>query len=163
MIFTNKHVIVAMLVAPILAIFAWFGVDMIVSETPFEPVAGQSYKLVEKPNCRWASGECELKNNNFEIRITAEKTGAGQRDVILESTHPIDGVKFAVFKSSPEVIDRETAPADMRALDDSGQKWALIIDEPRSELARFRLALKANESTFYGEVSTTFMWPEQKQ
>lgn len=163
MIFTNKHVIVAMLVAPILAIFAWFSVDMMVAETPFEPVAGESYKLVEKPNCRWASGECELKNNNFEIRMTAAQSGQGQRDVILESSHPVDGVKFAVFKASPETIDRETTPVDMQALDDSGQKWGLIIEEPRSELARFRLALKASESTFYGEVSTTFMWPERKK
>ena len=163
MIFTNKHVIVAMLVAPILAIFAWFSIDMMVSETPFEPVAGETYKLVEKPNCRWASGECELKNNNFEVRMVAEKIGDGQREVSLESSHPLDGVKFAIFKSAPETVDRESTPTDMRPLDDSGLKWGLTIEEPRSELARFRLALRANEAMFFGEVSTTFMWPERKK
>ena len=162
MIFTNKHVIVAMLVAPILAIFAWFGVDMMVAETPFEPVAGETYKLVEKPNCRWASGECELKNNNFEIRLTAEDAGGGQRDIALQASHPLQGVKFAVFKSSPETIDRESEPADMEQLDQDGLKWGLIIEEPRSELARFRLAIKSGDSLFFGETSTTFMWPENK-
>ena len=162
MIFTNKHVIVAMLVAPILAIFAWFGVDMMVAETPIEPVAGETYRLVEKPNCRWASGECELKNNNFEVRITANDTGGGQRDIVLESSHPLRGVKLAVFQSAPETIDRESEPADMQSLDQNSQKWGLIIEEPLSELARFRIAIKAEDSLFFGETSTTFMWPEKK-
>lgn len=163
MVFTNKHVLVAMLVAPILAIFAWFSVDMMVSEAPLEPVAGESYKLVEKPNCRWSSGLCELKNNNFEIKITADEIGGSQRDIVLTSSHPLEGVKFAVFKSSPETIDRESEPVDMQALDQGGHNWGTIIEEPRSELARFRLAIKANESMYFGEVSTTFMWPEKKK
>ena len=81
---------------------------------------------------------------------------------MLESSHPLKGVKFAVFQSAPETIDRESEPADMQSLDQNGQKWGLIIEEPRSELARFRVAIKADDSLFFGETSTTFMWPEKK-
>ena len=153
----NTHVIVAMLVAPILAIFAWFATDMIVGETPFEPVPGETYKLVEKPNCRWESGVCGLKNGNFEIEMTTEPLGGEQLEVTLVSSHPLVGVQFAVFKSSPETIDRESKPVNMQSLDNTKLKWGLMIDKPVSELTRFRLAVKASESLYFGEVGTTFL------
>lgn len=163
MIFTNKHVLVAMLVAPILAIFAWFGIDMIVSETPFEPLAGETYKLAEKPNCRWHSGACGLKNGNFELSMTTRVVADNQREITLISSHPLSGIKFAIYKSSPEAIDRESNPVDMQPLDTSQLKWGLTIAEPRSELTRFRLAVKANESMYFGEVGTIFMQPEEQK
>ena len=48
----DKHVVMAMIVAPILAIFAWVGVDYIVAEKaqPAEP--GSMYPLVARSNCR---------------------------------------------------------------------------------------------------------------
>ena len=48
----NKHVVVAMLVAPILAILAWFAVDSMVAERAHSAKPGASYKLVAKSNCR---------------------------------------------------------------------------------------------------------------
>ncbi len=153
----NTHMIVAMLVAPILAIFAWFATDMIVGETPFEPIPGETYKLVEKPNCRWESGVCGLKNGNFEIEMTTTSLGGEQLEVTLVSSHPLVGVQFAVFKSSPETVDRESNPVHMQSLDETKQKWGLMIDRPYSELTKFRLAVKADESLYFGEVGTTFM------
>ena len=63
--FKNKHFIVALLIAPILAIIAYFGVDIAVSEKPHAAKKGQSYKLVSKSNCRYTSGLCDMENGEF--------------------------------------------------------------------------------------------------
>jgi hypothetical protein len=44
-----------MIVAPILAIISYFTVDYYVAEVPHKAKQGQSYKMLVKPNCRWAS------------------------------------------------------------------------------------------------------------
>jgi len=66
---TNKHLIIAMIVAPILAVIAYYGVDRVVSETPHKAVKGQSYPLAAKSNCRYKSGECTLKNGDISLTI----------------------------------------------------------------------------------------------
>jgi hypothetical protein len=60
MFFKNKHVITSMIVAPILAIISYFTVDYYVAEVPHKAKQGQSYKMLVKPNCRWASGACVI-------------------------------------------------------------------------------------------------------
>ena len=51
-VWKNKHVLIATLMAPVLALIAYFGVNALVGEKPHAAEAGQSYVLVEKPNCR---------------------------------------------------------------------------------------------------------------
>ena len=46
----NKHVITAMMVAPLLAVASYFMVDLVVQEPALEPVAGQAYHLIAKSN-----------------------------------------------------------------------------------------------------------------
>lgn len=53
---TNKHVVIAMLVAPVLAVIAYFAVDASVSEPPKAAQPGQSYPLAVRSNCRYTSG-----------------------------------------------------------------------------------------------------------
>ena len=67
--FSNKHVLVAMLVAPVLAIMAWFAVDYFVAERPHAAEEGATYTLLAKSNCRYASGKCDLENADFELTI----------------------------------------------------------------------------------------------
>jgi len=57
----NKHLVIAMLVAPVLAVLSYFALDVLVGERPKPAEEGQSYPLVEKPDCRYASGHCGLK------------------------------------------------------------------------------------------------------
>ncbi|NOQ87942.1 MAG: hypothetical protein GQ550_03380, partial [Gammaproteobacteria bacterium] len=52
-ILKNKHLILAMFVAPVLAIIAYSSVDTIVSEQPQAAMQGSSYKLAAKSNCRY--------------------------------------------------------------------------------------------------------------
>ena len=72
--FKNKHVIVAMVVAPILAVFAWFATGMLVDEQGHTMKDGSLYTLNVKSNCRWESGKCSLKNEDIQIDITGKYT-----------------------------------------------------------------------------------------
>ena len=65
----NKHVVVALLVAPGLALIAYFGVDALVSQDPQAAVDGQAYPLRASSNCRYVSGECELRNGDVVVRL----------------------------------------------------------------------------------------------
>ena len=78
----NKHVLVAVLVAPVLAVVAWFSVDHFVSEKPHAARPGADYPLAARSNCRYESGACDLVNNDFKLRITAPE-GNTQR-LLLE-------------------------------------------------------------------------------
>ena len=67
--FTNKHVITAFIVAPILAVLSYYAVDLLLKEQPHVAVAGSSYPLVAQSNCRYTSGRCDLKNADFVAQI----------------------------------------------------------------------------------------------
>ena len=71
--FTNKHIIVALLVTPVLAVLAWFAVGAFVGEKPQQAAPGQSYPLVERSNCRYDSGQCDLHNEDLQLSITFEQ------------------------------------------------------------------------------------------
>ena len=76
--FKNKHVIIALIVTPILAALAWIGVGQLMGEKPHAARPGQSYPLVEKSNCRYESGACDLENEDFLLRLTFHETEAAQ-------------------------------------------------------------------------------------
>jgi hypothetical protein len=78
-IFTNKHVVVAVLVAPILAIGAWYLVGLIGAETPHAAVEGNNYPLVAKSNCRYESGLCSLENGDIEFELYIAPANTGSR------------------------------------------------------------------------------------
>ena len=61
----NKHLLVATLMAPVLALVSYYGIGALFGEKPLPAEAGQSYQLIEKPNCRRGSGQCSLKNVDF--------------------------------------------------------------------------------------------------
>lgn len=92
--FKNKHFIVALLIAPILSIIAYFGTDMAVSEKPHAAKEGQSYKLVSKSNCRYTSGLCDMENGDFKVKFRSEKLTNENLELSLHSAHSLEGVKL---------------------------------------------------------------------
>ena len=150
--FRNRHVLVAALVAPVLALIAYFAMDYMFGETPHAAVEGQSYALVEKPNCRWESGTCGLKNNEFEFELTYRRLQGDRLKLDLESVHPLTGVLLAVVQNEND----ETAPVPMQAANGEGRNWTLeaTITEPGTQ--RLRLAASAGGSVYYGDASTAF-------
>ncbi len=93
--FTNKHVIIAMIVAPILAVLAWFAVGEFTGEQPKRAEPGQTYPLVEKSNCRYQSGACDLENGDFKLRLSLQDGVTGP-EFLLTASHPLEGVVLAV-------------------------------------------------------------------
>ena len=152
MFLKNKHVIVAMLVAPVLAVIAYFATDFFVGEKPHKASAGNTYQLVERPNCRYASGKCELKNGNFLITLTPESLEDGRIRINLASKFDLQGVKIALVRTS----ESNPLPADMASVNRSPTKWTTMLPETVSEGSRIQLVVAASESLYYGDVSTAF-------
>ena len=154
--FKNKHMTVAMIVTPILAILAWFVADRMVGEAPHAAVEGNSYPLVELPNCRYDSGNCSLKNEDFRLDINFTAATAGSVLLLLESEFPLEGVKLAVASAG----STSTTPREMQAVDGSAVNWSIEIEMPDPETDRLQLVASAQQTLYYGEVSTNFMLPK---
>jgi len=148
----NKHVIVALIVTPILAILGYFAVDAVVSETPHAAQSGQQYELVSKPNCRYSSGVCGLKNGDFELTLTAQRTEKSGMLLTLKSLHPLDG---AMISAVDDAADNKQ-PVDMYPVDRSRQHWTLEILDPNLETGRLRLAVSSNKTLYFGDAAMKF-------
>lgn len=157
MIFTNKHVITAMIVTPILAVIAWFGVDYMASDRAEPPQTGQSYELVGKSNCRWESGECDLKNGNFEINLKPVFLADKSMEIRLKSNFPLEGAKLAMITGAED----DSAPSPMHTEDFSHTRWYLRLEKPIAENSRIRLAIKQNGTLYYADTATTFFVSKQ--
>ena len=155
--FKNKHLLVATLMAPVLGLIGYFGINALVGEKPHAAEAGQSYQLVEKPNCRYASGICGLKNMDFELVISYEQLENGRMLLKLESENPLDGVMLALAESGAD----EEQPAQMRAVGDDGLNWTLDVKQLDPNRHRLHLVASSNQTHYYGDVATKFTLTEK--
>ncbi|MDH3788737.1 MAG: hypothetical protein OES53_09245 [Xanthomonadales bacterium] len=153
----NKHVVTAAIVMPVLALISYFGVDMLMGERPHPAREGQSYQLVEKPNCRYNSGHCGLKNGDFELDLVVEQGVAGKATLSLSSAHPLEGVLVAINADTSE----DTVPAKMEPNGEDGKAWSIRIAafDPGSD--RLHLAATARDAHYFGEVSLKFAEKDQ--
>ena len=152
----NRHVLVAGLVAPVLALMAYFGIDYLFGEKPHAAVAGQSYALVEKPDCRYGSGPCGLKNGDFELELRMEPAAAGRALLMLRSVVPLDGVKVGLAENGATSAE----PAAMFAGDDEGLLWSLELRRPDPQQDRLQLVAASRDALWFGDVATAFTQPE---
>lgn len=152
----NKHVVVAMLVAPVLAIMSWFAVDYFVAERPHAAKPGAMYPLAARPNCRYASGRCELVNNDFELTLRVLTEGASPV-LRLTASHPLSEARGAVGAASGDLDE----PRAFAASDDDGIDWSLALDSEPGADDTLRIAVVAGQSTYYAEVGTAFAAAEE--
>jgi hypothetical protein len=155
-VFRNRHIIVALIVAPILALVAWFGVDHLFGERPQAAVAGRSYPLAEQPGCRWAGGACGLKNADFELRIGFTEAVPGGVVLQVDSAFPLDGVVAALV--SADGAEREPRP--LRRAEPDGLTWTVKLQHPHVGQDRLRIAATAAGVQYFGEVATRFAQAE---
>ena len=148
----NKHLLIATLTAPILGLLSYFAVDHFVSEKPHAAEAGQSYLLVEKPNCRRSSGNCGLKNSDFELDLSYERPNGSRLLLKLESEFPLDGVMLALGTSESE----QDQPVPMQRMSNDNLTWSLDIANPDPEYHRLYLVASSGQSLYYGDVATKF-------
>ena len=150
--FSNKHVLVAMLVAPVLAIMAWFAVDYFVAERPHVAEEGATYTLLAKSNCRYASGECDLENADFELSIRPSMQTATSVALTLTSSHALDSAAMGLVEG-----DRAQQPAPLTRTDDQGTEWQALLERPGASDASIRIAVTAQGATWFAEVPITFL------
>ncbi|RLA58120.1 MAG: hypothetical protein DRR04_11690 [Gammaproteobacteria bacterium] len=155
--FTNKHVIIAMIVAPVLSVLAWFAVGSLTGEQAAPAQPGQSYPLVEKSNCRYESGACDLENEDFKLTLVYQEGLSGPQ-LVLRSSHPLEGVVLGV--GNP---DAEGAPTAMKASDGQGLEWRLAIGGAPLPNERIRLVAMAGGSSYFADASTLFLQPREEQ
>ena len=148
----NKHLTVAMLMAPILALMAYFGVNFMLGEEPQAAEPGNSYLLVEKPNCRYESGVCGLKNADFELTLNYEWIGVDRMLLKLASEHPLEGVLVALVEFEAE----EEHPVEMLPAGPDGLSWSLEMARPDPENQRLHLVASAAGAFYLGDVATRF-------
>lgn len=162
--FTNRHVIVALLVAPVMAILAWFAVGQLIGERAAPAQAGQSYPLLAQSNCRYASGSCELKNAELWLRLEAESGAAPQ--LRLTASHSLDGVKLAVAASAEGRTAGGDSTASPRALDprgDDGRTWVLPLPGDLPADAQLQLVARAAGALYFAETGTAFAAPRERE
>lgn len=148
----NKHVLTAAIVTPVLALISYFAFDFMLSETAQPAEEGQSYRLVEKPNCRYDSGICGLKNGEFELNLKVERP-AGKRSVLkLSSVFPLDGILVALLENEQD----EEQPVAMQSLDEDGLNWSLELNEFDPARGRLRLAASAQQTLYFGDAALKF-------
>ena len=154
-VFRNRHILIASLVAPVLALMAYFGAGYLFGERPQAAVEGQSYPLAEQPNCRWASGACGLANNDFEVELRYQPRADDRFVFRLESALPLDGVLLSVAHDG----SGSAVPEPMQAEDEGGLNWITELSVPDPGGDRIRLAASSGGVLYFGDASTAFMRP----
>ncbi len=137
----NKHMIVAVIVAPVLALISFFATDFIVSEKPQAAQEGQSYTLVGRPNCRYTSGICTLKNGDMAIDVVFDNN-----QVTVESKLPLEGIKVGINDQSPVSLSSS----------DDQLNWQTPITKPRAN-DTLKLVAKVDGAIYFAEHSLGFV------
>lgn len=150
---TNKHVLVAMIVSPILAIITYFGIDYVVKEKPHVAKEGVSYPLLAKSNCRYSSGQCNLENSDFKASLVVKDVD-GRPALYLDSNHPLDGVMVGIAEKGVDLQQIQPKPMTIHA--ESNQNWILPLDIKVDETTTLAIAIAANGSQYFGETIMAF-------
>ena len=149
--FKNKHVITAMIVAPILAIGSYYMVDLLVREQPHAAVEGQAYPLVANSNCRYTSGRCDLVNSDFKSSLTLVTADSG-RQLQLTSSHPLQQAQAGFVMTNGE----EITPIRFTPLDATSTLWGMPLTFDVVPDTVVRVALRANDAHYFAETSMGF-------
>ena len=149
--FKNKHVMVAMVVAPILAIIAWFATGMLVDEKPHVMKNGSVYTLNVRSNCRWESGKCTLENEDVKIDVTGKYTSY-TLELAMKSSIPLTDIKIA--------YDKNDKPQSM-VFDKSKNLWGAILDL-KDKTQFINAVFVINETVLYAQLPTTFLNPKDR-
>lgn len=147
----NKHVVMAMIVAPILALISYFATDYAIGEKPSALEPGQSYPLVARSNCRYASGVCTLVNGDLEVKLSLAHTEDGQPKLQVYSNQALDGLRLAFAQNA-----QESTPAFPVKTKSNAKHWQVDLSADSAQMDELRLAMLSTGATFYASVGTDF-------
>lgn len=150
---TNKHVVIALLIAPILALIAYFAVDAMVAERPQAAEPGAVYRLAAQSNCRYGSGRCTLSNGDMEVRVRLTAAGDEQWLVRLESRQVLQQAALGAAREP----GGESEPTPLAANDGSGRVWSARLAAGHSAAGVLHITVTAAGSRYVGEAPLTFV------
>lgn len=150
--FTNKHVVVAMLVAPVLAILAWFAIDYFIAERPHAAKPGGSYKLVAKSNCRYDSGQCDLENGEFLLTLRPAGIRSASTTLSMQSKFPLQQATIGLIDDGLQAVATQMTPASSDATE-----WTATLAIPAGIESALGIAVTSGGATYFAEVPTTFL------
>lgn len=148
----NKHVVVALIVAPILSVLAWFAVGQLAGEKPEPAEAGNTYKLVARSNCRYASGSCDLHNADFQLTLEPEMVTASSVALTMTASHTLQSAVLGLVE--PGLASQ---PSPMTQTGNEGTRWQGLLPRPASAAAMIRVAVTAQDATWFAEVPVVFL------
>lgn len=151
--FKNKHIISALIVTPILAVIAYFSTDYLVSERPHQAKPGGRYQLIQLPNCRYASGKCELKNGNFHVVVTGNSDVGGSLLLNIESIFALSEAHVSVVRTQ----DETGGPIAMRAMSDDGTQWQAQLEVIKPLENFLRVVVASEGAVYYAETPMPFL------
>ncbi|HHF0508252.1 TPA: hypothetical protein ACPHTW_001761 [Vibrio antiquarius] len=151
--FKNKHLILALLIAPILSLIAYFGTDMALSEKPHAAQEGETYKLASKSNCRYTSGLCNMENGDFKVKFRSEQLTQNGLELSLNAAYPLEGVKVSIVNNE----EKNAQPIDMKPADQAGKSWYITLPRPASAESWLRVVIQSGGTLYYGETQTAFV------
>ena len=151
-ILKNKHLILAMFVAPVLAIIAYFAVDHVVSEKPSAAKQGTTYKLVGNSNCRYQSGLCTLRNGDIELVIRARRIDERTVELVLTSELEVDNVLISLANS-----EADERPVQMQVKGGQSDVMHATFDNFDPQRSVLRLAAGIAGSMYYAETTAVFV------
>lgn len=153
--FTNKHVITAFIVTPILALGGYYAVDLVVKEKPQPAVEGQSYPLSAKSNCRYTSGECDLQNAEFKSQLVVVNEGDFQL-LTLSASHALQDVKVGFRDMAMNSDEGDIMPVAMNMVGDDMKSWSIEMPMEANEDTQLMVAMLSNGSHYYAETTMAF-------
>jgi len=134
------------------SILAWFAVGQLAGEKPVPAEAGNTYKLVARSNCRYASGSCTLHNADFELTLEPGMLAANSVALTMTTSHALQGAVLGIIEPG-----LASEPSPMTRVADDGMRWQGLLPRPTSPAAMIRLAVTAQDATWYAEVPIVFL------
>lgn len=150
--FNNRHIVTALLVAPLLAVVAWYLVGQLASNPASQPAPAQegaSYPMVERPGCRYSGGACGLSNGDFKIAIDISARGL----LRMRSAVPLDYVLVGLTSSA----DRE--PVRAAPVGAQRDQWIHDFAVPVASESALRVVAGVGGVAWFGEASLQFTAP----
>jgi len=147
----NKHLILAMFIAPVLAIIAYFAVDYMVSEEPQVALQGKSYKLVASSNCRYESGACTLTNGDIEIKLRVDEPSNEQAVLKIYSELAIQNIIISMLD------EKVTEPLFLNPEKVDKNNWQVKFEIDSPENKKLRFGFNIADSLYYVETTAIFM------
>ena len=159
-LFSNKHVVAALIISPILALVSYFAVDRVLVEPPQLAQAGQSYPLLAKSNCRYESGRCDLRNADFQATLTVttmQGSDTVARPVLqLTTSHIVQDIKIG-FKATDKQHENDfVVPQSMSRVGDNKKSWSHIMPMPASLDTQLMIVIFSNGVRYYAETTMGF-------